>query len=129
MKVNGIELLQMIKDGKIKENTKINVFKNDVYITQIDYINNNIQWKPGKFIMSMVYDDTVYFEIPTEIEELEYDHNFYSQIECSLLKNEDAKKAYLLKGINESIDLSLKNTNKINELVREVNCLKRNEQC
>ena len=68
--------------------------------------------------------------VPTEeIEELEYDHNFYSQTECSLLKNEDAKKAYLLKGIHESIDLSLKNKNKINELVREVNCLKRNKQC
>lgn len=151
MQVNGIELLQMIKDRKIKDKTIIKSQRNELtfshmghYFKTIDeyYIfdfckgefsrcdkNGKLGVKGQRRFMNYetLYKDFEIIEPTEEIEELEYDHNFYSITKYDELKLEIDKLAYLLRGINESIDLSLKNKNKINELVREVNHLKRNE--
>lgn len=74
MKVNGIELLQMIKDGKIKTNAKINVWSiiGDLAgkITTIEYNGCDLRWKPGMFNTCYLYKDNYYFEIIEEEKEI-----------------------------------------------------------
>lgn len=135
MKVNGIELLQIIKDGKVPYNTRIEVNggTRSHYPYVVLYKNNRLYWE-WENVSSVVLTDELleyYFEIPkppAEIEKLEYEHNFYTLTKFDELKLEIDKIIFLIRGINESIDLSLKNKSKINELIDAVNEL-RNEAC
>lgn len=69
--MTGIELLQMIKDGELKEGEKINVIKLDkrvdVYdysiVTTIIFTNNNLEWSAGTFKVSMLWDNDYLFEM------------------------------------------------------------------
>ena len=66
--MTGIELLLMIKEEMIEEGTEINVFKKgkdrfSELLTVITFINNELQWSPGTFRSSMLWDDSYYFEI------------------------------------------------------------------
>lgn len=69
--MSGIELLQMIKNGKLKEGTKINVIKLDnigygyeySIVTIITFIHNNLEWPAGTFRSSMLWDNNYLFEI------------------------------------------------------------------
>lgn len=136
MRVNGIELLQMIKDKKVPYNTLIDVSggTNLMHPNMSLHEDNSLYWEWANGSQIVLTNDLLEYnfeiiELTEEIEGLEYDHNFYSQTEYSSLKNEDDKGAYLLRGINESIGLSLVNKNKINKLVKEINRLERNNQC
>lgn len=132
MKVSGIGLLQMIKDGKVPYNDHIEVsggtHSHHPYV--VLYKNNRLYWEWKKGSSVVLTDELLEYDFeiskPTEeIEELKYDHNFYSLTRYNELNFEFDKIAYILNGINESIELSLKNTHKTNELIKELNNLKK----
>lgn len=112
--MNGIELLQMIKQGKLKKDTRISVFEtlnakptfNDsvigvsdktkigVFHTTIIYDGKDIKWKEGTFRIAYLSDDNYQFYI---------DNNLINKLEepkemCSTIAKENRKK------INEMID-------------------------
>lgn len=66
MKIDGITLLQIIKDNKLKDNTKIDVSYLDApinyVIAKLTYKDNELNWEPGTFRVSMLYDDYYTFE-------------------------------------------------------------------
>lgn len=76
MKYTGIELLQVIKDKKIKEKTKIRVLylglptKHILKVTE-----DNLIWEPGEFYVGELWDENYTFEVieekPKKIEEME----------------------------------------------------------
>ena len=66
-KLDGIQLIQKIRNGKVKDGSKIKVFYDDgmfdeSYVTVIEYKNNDI-WAPSTFKVSMLYDKYYSFEI------------------------------------------------------------------
>lgn len=144
MKVKLIEVLNMIEDKTLKDDERV-IIDNDLYYFsqeekkfydapsskhQSNYRNiytYNLDLECDLIDKNIIEVNAEKRKSTEEIEELEYAHNFYSLTKYDELKLEIDKIAYLLRGINESIDLSLKNKIKINELVREVNRLKRNE--
>ena len=104
MKVNSETLYELINDGTIHENTKLNVYRDDIYITSIEYDGYDFNWDAGTFTSGMFYDPLVEYEIIEEEKEIE--EIPIPEIESS--KNERILRAEL----------------KINELVREVRKLK-----
>ncbi len=71
-RISGIELLEKIKNDEIKDNTQINVYMGSINITRLIY-DGNLEWKPGTFTVSMLWEDELYsFEIlPEENDEWE----------------------------------------------------------
>lgn len=68
MKYTGIELLQAIKDKKIKNNTKIKVFYMGIPTKHIlEVTEANLIWKPGEFFVGELWDDEYTFEPIEEI--------------------------------------------------------------
>lgn len=124
MKVNGIELLQMIKDGKIKTNTKINVWSiiGDLAgkITTIEYNGCDLRWKPGMFNTCYLYKDNYYFEIIEEEKKINYVSTY---VLCD--SDFERKDQYSLKAV-EIIDKAFEEySDAINDLIDEVNKLKK----
>ncbi len=75
-KLDGIQLIQKIKNGKVKDGSKIKVFYDDgmfdeSYVTVIEYKNNDIIWAPNTFKVSMLYDSYYRFEIIEDNDKLE----------------------------------------------------------
>lgn len=69
MIVNGITLLQMIKEGKIKENTKIvMLFDGATTSTILKYKLGQLIWNPGEFMVCKLWDDDFDFKIIEEVE-------------------------------------------------------------
>lgn len=116
--MTGIELLQMIKNGELKEGTKINVIKLEERVSFYDYstvtiitfIQNNLEWPAGTFKSSMLWDNDYLFEImereevPNKIEKLYH------------ILNGDDKQGTYYKLADEMFY-------KINELIDTVNYL------
>ena len=106
MKVDGIELLQMIKDGKIKTDTEIKVWFDDglkEYITTLYFNGLDLKWQPNTFYARHFYNKYVEFEIIEEEKDIE---------ELGMVYNGNEE------------DEIMRNRYKINELVREINKLK-----
>lgn len=64
--VNGIELLQMIKEGKIKEDTEIKVWFDDglrEFVTTLYFTGIDLRWEPGTFLARHFYSKYIEFEI------------------------------------------------------------------
>lgn len=66
--MNGIELLELIKEGKIENDTSIDVYYDDedlgrTLISQLHYIDNQIHWREGTFKVSYLYNDSYSFQI------------------------------------------------------------------
>lgn len=101
MKVNSETLYELINDGTIHENTKLNVYRDDIYITSIEYDGYDFNWDAGTFTSGMFYDPLVEFEIIEEEKDIE---EFKTNYTCS--------------------ELDFEIIDKINELVREVRKLK-----
>ena len=133
----GIELLQAIKDGKIKSGTNIEVHDLSVLDKLVTTIHINsdrgLVWKTGEFDTSFLLNDYYYFKI-TDIDIQSIEHNELDILQeilgkCDLWKgNED----YILKVINENnnrlVDAILKVskenetlTNAIKQLDRQIN--------
>ena len=75
MKVNGIELLQMIKEEKIKSNTEIKVWFNyriKEYITTLWFDGIDLNWQPTTFYARYFYNKYIEFEIIEKEKEIEY---------------------------------------------------------
>lgn len=117
MKVNSETLYELINDGTIHENTKLKVYRDDIYIISIEYDGYDFNWDAGTFTSGMFYDPLVEFEIieeEKEIEELNYRLDYDTYDKC---KYDIDKVMTLIRPI-------LENKEKINELVREVRKLK-----
>lgn len=63
-----------------------------------------------------------------DIEEISNEHNFYCYSQYEEYKNEIDKVLYIIKAINSVNDRLSNTNNKINELIKAVNELKKNER-
>lgn len=61
--MNGIELLYRIKENKIKDKTIIAVKKNNKFIFNMIYIDNDLRWENKNFRLGMLLDDKYTFDI------------------------------------------------------------------
>lgn len=121
--INGIELLQKIKNGELKLNTKISVYYDDLItdtldlVAELTYKGNEVIWTENTFRFSMLYDDNYLFEI---IEEKIIQENIsrlsYQQIGTYQLDNNDILG--FIKTLNEQLT---KHGRKINEIVDYIN--------
>lgn len=109
MKVNSESLYELINDGTIKVNTKIKVYKDDIYITTITFDGYDFIWETGTFTSGMLFNPLCDFEIIEEEKEIE-----------ELDLGEARPNGECIISINDK-----KIQDKINELVREVNNLKK----
>lgn len=66
MKVNSAGLYDLINQKNIKPNTKINVYLDDIYKTQIIYDGECFNWTSGTFDSSYFFNPLVDFEIMEE---------------------------------------------------------------
>lgn len=71
MKVKGIELLQLIKNNKMKADTKITVYKDEELYTVIKFDGYNLIWNPGALTTGNLLDDLFDFEIKEELKDIE----------------------------------------------------------
>mgnify|MGYP001633278312 CR=1 FL=1 len=112
MKVNSESLYELINDGTIKVNTKIKVYKDDIYITTITFDGYDFIWETGTFTSGMLFNPLCDFEIIEEEKEIE-----------ELDLGEARPNGECIISINDK-----KIQDKINELVREVNKLKNDQR-
>ena len=123
--MNGIELLQLIKEGKIENDTFINVYYADddlgkTLICELRYINNQIYWEEGTFKVSYLYNDNYKFQIvEKDIEELNLIHEYY--LPSKELVEDYGFKKFVLDELFAQYD-------KINELIKVVNKLKNRDK-
>lgn len=67
--INGIKLLQKIKNNELKFNQKINVYFDNTLTGTLDleavltYRGDEVLWSENTFRFSMLYDDNYLFEI------------------------------------------------------------------
>lgn len=109
MKVHGGTLYEFINNGTIKAGTKLKVYEDDNYITTITFDGYDFVWESGIFTSGMLFNPLCDFEILEEEKEIEEIDMCTSGIMG-------------FDGV-ENITSVLKD--KINELVREVNKLKK----
>ena len=103
--MKGYELIKEITERKIKNNAKIKVKIGDTYKVTLKYENLMLKWESGDFDTSILCSTEANFEV---IEE-----------------NKEIKELYEHKTINYTQTDIRANREKINELVREVNKIKK----
>lgn len=113
--VDGIELLQMIKDGKVKADTEIKVWYDDgirEYMTTLYFNGLDLKWQPNTFLARHFYNKYVEFEILEEEKEIE---------EITIRDNTLGfpNGEWTARNMDKAFAI------KINELVREVRKLKK----
>ena len=121
--INGIELLQKIKNRELKLNAKISVYYDNLITDTLDlvakltYKGNEVIWPENTFRFSMLYDDNYLFEI---IEEKIIQENIsrlsYQQIGTYQLDNNDILG--FIKALNEQLT---KHGRKLNEVIDYIN--------
>ena len=120
--INGIELLQKIKNGELKQYTKINVYldsEDEFYsvVAVLIYKNNEVIWAENTFKFSMLYRENYLFEI---VEENTMQENIsklnYQQLGTYQLDNND--NLGFIKALNEQFT---KHGRKINEIIDYIN--------
>lgn len=128
--MTGIELLQMVKNGELREGTKVNVIKLEervnIYdystVTTIIFTNNNIEWPAGTFKVSMLWDRNYLFEIMEREESSDKAEKIgklsYQQLGTYQLDNNDTLE--FIKSLNDQLT---KHGRKINDLIETVNYL------
>ncbi len=116
----GYELIKAIHDGEIKDGAIIEVHDLstlDHVKARITFRNKKLNWISGEFDTSCLFDDNIYFRVLEDnIEEIEeLDRN---------LKFDDLITPY---GKNEDMMWTeiIKQHNKINELVKVVNAIRK----
>lgn len=136
MELTLYELLGLVKDNKAPK--KIRCFGRDYEFSIIDgdidyiaidketWVNYYLTDVIGENYLSSIFSTTVeILEEEKEIEEISNEHNCYNYSEYNERKNEIDKILYIIRAIN-SVNDRLSDTNiKINELVREVNKIKK----
>lgn len=128
--MTGIELLQRVKNGELREGTKVNVIKLEervnVYdystVTTITFIHNNLEWPAGTFKSSMLWDNDYLFEIMESEESSDKAEKIgklsYQQLGTYQLDNNDTLE--FIKSLNDQLT---KHGRKINDLIETVNYL------
>lgn len=114
MKVKGIELMQMIVDGKVNENTKVNI--DNYYSCSLDFV-----FEDGRNIFKWLDEDFEILEDKTEeIEEIEVDRNNFVHTELGNFKGRKMDIAF----VNKFNELT-KKVNKLNkqDTSKETNCM------
>lgn len=71
MTYSGIALLEKIKKDGLEDETDIEVLFDGVKLFKIQYINEELYWKPDTFKASMLYDDDYTFRIKNKIKKIE----------------------------------------------------------
>lgn len=115
--MNGIELLQLIKEGRVKDDTLISVYYDDenlgrTLISELQYKGNQCFWGEGTFKLSYLYNDSYSFQIVEEekIEIYDYCDN-YEVMSKTVIANNFLRLNEDLKTIVEEIN-KLKNREK-----------------
>lgn len=125
-KLDGIQLMQKIRNGKVKDGSKIKVSYDDgmfdeSYVTVIEYKNNDIIWAPSTFKVSMLYDSYYRFEIIEDNDKLEkipYEFNLgYINTNDKDLVIKEMNKT--INGIYVDINKVIDHINKIEEKLDE----------
>lgn len=121
--INGIELLQKIKNNELKLNQKINVYYDNLITDTLDlvavltYKGNEVIWSENTFKFSMLYDGNYLFEIA---EEKNIQENIsrlsYQQIGTYYFENNDILG--FIKALNDQLT---KHGRKINEVIDYLN--------
>ena len=121
--INGIELLQKIKNNELKLNQKINVYYDNLITDTLDlvavltYKGNEVIWSENTFKFSMLYDGNYLFEIAEEkIIQENISRLSYQQIGTYQLDNNDILS--FIKLLNEQLT---KHGRKINEVIDYLN--------
>ena len=76
--MKGYELIKEITEGKIKDNTQIEVHDLSVldkWITNIEYKNRRLNWEEGTFDTSYLLNPNCFFRVIEEQEEIAIQRN------------------------------------------------------
>lgn len=106
MKINSEKLFDYINNLATMEKVKFNVYYDDMYLTEIYWDGENFNWEPGKLLSGAFFNPLYDFEIIEEDKEIDILPMIYSG-DCQ--------------------DEIMRNRYKINELVKEINKLKKGE--
>lgn len=111
--ISGRDLFKLINDETIKKDTKLDVYKDNNYITTIVFDGYDFQWESGKFNSGLFFDGAVTFEIIKDniIEKIE--------IEEDILFNSFIKNKYGAKCSIKSHDKVI--IEKLNEVIDYIN--------
>lgn len=116
----GYELVKAIHDGEIKDGTIIEIHDLstlDHIKTRIDYSNKRLNWLTGEFDTRCLFDDNIYFRIlednTKEIEEVNL-----AYVVCQ----SDFEDGEIGKILNKFFR---ENDNKINEIIKVVNTIRK----
>ena len=126
-KINSETLYELINDGTIKANTKMRVYKDDVYITTITFDGYDFIWETGTFSSGMLFNPLCDFEIIKEDKKIEkLERHITSQ--NYMIENENTPMEEKMKLVRKliydsSIEINIVK-DKINELIYELNKLK-----
>ena len=110
--MKGYELIKAITERKIKNNTTIKVKMGNAYKATLKYENLMLKWESGDFDTSILCSTEADFEVIEENKEIKE----LNKISYNEFKYTDTKHRF---------DLTNIEYDKINELVREVNKIKK----
>lgn len=110
--MKGYELIKAITERKIKNNTTIKVKMGNAYKATLKYENLMLKWESGDFDTSILCSTEANFEVIEENKEIKE----LNKISYNEFKYTDTKHRF---------DLTNIEYDKINELVREVNKIKK----
>lgn len=120
--ISGKDLFKLINDEIIKKDTKLEVYKDNNYITTIVFDGYDFLWESGMFNSGLFFDPTVDFKVENKIIEnieIEEDILFNSFIKnkygakCSIKSHDKV----IIEKLNEVIDY-INEKEKENEVVR-----------
>lgn len=117
--MKGYELIKEISDGKIKENTQIEVHDLtvlDKVIAIIEYKNGRLNWVEGTFDTSYLVSLNCYFKIIEEQEEI--DIQSIEEIDENFTYIENHSSGLGIEKVLNKAEIEL--VNKINKLVQAV---------
>lgn len=121
--ISGKDLFKLINDEIIKKDTKLEVYKDNNYITTIVFDGYDFQWESGKFNSGLFFDGAVTFEIIKDniIEKIEIEEDILFN---SFIKNKNGAKCsikshdkVIIEKLNEVIDYINENK-KEDEVIR-----------
>ena len=110
--ISGKDLFKLINDEIIKKDTKLEVYKDNNYITTIVFDGYDFLWESGMFNSGLFFDPTVDFKVENKIIEK-------IEIEEDILFNSFIKNKYGAKCSIKSHDKVI--IEKLNEVINYIN--------
>ena len=115
--ISGKDLFKLINDGTIKKDTKLDVYKDNGYVTTIVFDGYDFLWESGMFNSGLLFDPTVNFKVENKIiENIEIEEDFMCE---HFIKNKYGNSCYI-KGHDEVI------IEKLNEVIDYINIHNKN---